>query len=79
MILATLLLAIIFALVNSDEKTISAYGKRVREFENSAGAPAVAGTFRPLSGFKASYILIYGILAFNVAVIVRLAFWPAGL
>jgi hypothetical protein len=79
MVLATLLLAIIFGLVISDERTISAYGKRVREFENSASAAHVSGTFRPLSRFKASYLLIYGILAFNVAVIARLAFWPTGL
>lgn len=79
MVLATLLLGLIFVLVNVDERTISAYGKRVREFETAANAPAVSVVFRPVSRFKPSYLLIYGILAFNVAVIARLAFWPAGL
>lgn len=78
-VLATLLLAVIFGLVVSDDRAMSAYGKRIAAFENSTGAPPPTGAWRRVSPVKPTHLLIFGVLAFNIAVIARLAFWPAGL
>jgi hypothetical protein len=79
MVLVTLLLAVVVALVVTDERSMSAYCKRVREFEDATGASPLNGIYYPVVWFNPTYTLIAAVLVFNAAVIVRLAFWPSGL
>lgn len=79
MVLATLLLTVVFLLVNVDDRMMGAYGARVQEFEAAADAPFSVPSLGLVGWINPTVALTLGILAFNVAVIVRLVFWPLGL
>jgi len=79
MVLGTLLLALIAALIITDDRCMAAYCDRVREFETLAGVSSLSGVYHPVSWINPTHTLIAGTLVFNAAVTVRLAFWPVGL
>ncbi|MFL6846662.1 MAG: hypothetical protein ACJ8ER_17485 [Allosphingosinicella sp.] len=78
MVAASLLIVLAFWLVLIDEKVRMASLKRAVDFEKSAGTPYPEKAFYVLP-VQPSHLVMPGVLAFNVAIVARLAFWPSGL